>query len=218
MIRALGRVAAALLVALAACSTPQAPEGPLRVTLVAFNDFHGYLDTPAGTVSLRDPAGVRNVPAGGVEYLATLVKRLAGGNPNHAVVAAGDLIGASPLSSALLRHEPSIEALGALGLEVSSVGNHEFDRGAGELRRIQGGGCHPQDDCSGRAAFAETAFRYLAANVVDAATGERLFPPYFIKRFEGVPIAFVGAVVRNTPELVGGSTVSDLRFRDEAES
>jgi 5'-nucleotidase len=215
-----GRIAAALLVALAAaCSALRTQDEPLRVTLVAFNDFHGYLETPAGNVTLSDPAtGSRSVSAGGVEYAATLVKNLVAGNPNHAVVAAGDLIGASPLSSSLFRHEPAIDALGALGLEFSSVGNHEFDRGAAELRRLQNGGCYPRDDCSGREPFAGARFRYLAANVVDAATGKTLFAPYFIKRFDGVPIAFIGAVVRDTPELVGGSTVAELRFRDEAES
>jgi 5'-nucleotidase len=215
------RFSAGLLAGLAACATPHAPDEPLHVTLVAFNDFHGYLDTPAGRVPLRDAVtGVvtERVPSGGVEYLATLVGELAGKNPNHAVVAAGDLIGASPLSSSLLRHEPSIDALGALGLEVSSVGNHEFDRGVAELRRMQDGGCHPQDDCSGRAAFGGAKFRYLAANVVDAATGKTLFPPYLIKRFEGVPVALVGAVVRDTPALVGSDAVAGLRFRDEAES
>jgi len=217
-----GRAAAALLLTLAAaCSTPPTGKGPLRVTLIAFNDFHGYLDTPAGTVALRDPATgapAGDVPAGGADYLATLVRKLAAANPNHAVVAAGDLIGASPLNSSLMRHEPTIEALGALGLEVSSVGNHEFDRGPAELRRMQDGGCHPQDDCSGRAPFAGAKFRYLAANVVDSANGRTLFPAYFIKRFEGVPVAFVGAVVRDTPALVGASIVEGLRFRDEAES
>jgi 5'-nucleotidase len=217
-----GYFASGLVLALAAaCSTPLAPAGdsPVRVTLVAFNDFHGYLETPAGTVALRDPvSGSSDVPAGGVEYLATLVKQLTRKNPNHAVVAAGDLIGASPLSSSLLRHESAIEALDALGLEVSSAGNHEFDRGVAELLRMQNGGCHPQDDCYGRAAFAGASFRYLAANVMDAATGRTLFPPYFIKRFEGIPVAFVGAVVRDTPALVGGSILAGLRFRDEADA
>jgi len=206
----------------AACSLPLVPggEGRLQVTLIAFNDFHGYLDTPTGTVRIRGPegGGAGRVPAGGVEYLTTLAKALAHKNPNHAVVAAGDLIGASPLNSSLLRHEPTIEALSALGLEVSSVGNHEFDRGPAELRRMQEGGCHPQDDCSGRAAFSGAKFRYLAANVVDASSGRTFFRPYFIKRFESVPVAFIGVVVRDTPALVGGSMLAGLVFGDEADA
>ena len=57
------------------------------------------------------------------------------------VEAAGDVIGASPLVSALYLDEPTIDAMNLLGLELSSVGNHEFDKGTRELTRIQRGGC-----------------------------------------------------------------------------
>ncbi len=215
----------ALLVALGgACSGQFASHdaaSPLHVTLLAFNDFHGNLETPAGAVLVRDPsdpARANRVPAGGAAYLATLVRQLGADNPNHAVVAAGDLIGASPLTSALQRDEPTIDALDALGLEASAVGNHEFDRGLAELRRMQYGGCRPGDDCAGGGGFAGARFRYLAANVVDARSGERIFPPYFVKRFDGVPVAFVGVVTRDTPRITGARGVAGLRFVDEAEA
>jgi 5'-nucleotidase len=60
-------------------------------------------------------------------------------------VSAGDLIGASPLLSALFHDEPTIEAMNLLGLDINAVGNHEFDEGADELLRMQFGGSHPVD-------------------------------------------------------------------------
>jgi 5'-nucleotidase len=202
-------------------SSPLGRDDLVHVTLIAFNDFHGNLKTPGGGVP-RDESGDEGktgwVRAGGVEYMGTLVRQLREKNPNHAVVAAGDLIGASPLISSLLHDEPTIEALDALGLEVSSVGNHEFDQGAAELKRLQHGGCHAKDGCRDGRAFTGARFRYLAANVVEAKTGRPFFPSYLIKRFEGVPIAFVGAVLRGTPSIVSPSGVAGLRFSDEAEA
>ena len=116
-------------------------------------------------------------PAGGAEYLATHSTRCARQNPNTLVVGAGDIIGASPLVSALFHDEPTIEAMNAMGLDISSVGNHEFDEGSAELLRMQYGGCHPVDGCQDGDGFAGAGFDYLAANVVDDDTGGTLFPP-----------------------------------------
>ncbi len=63
------------------------------------------------------------------------------------MISAGDLIGASPLLSALFHDEPTIESMNKLGLDINAVGNHEFDEGAAELLRMQDGGCHPTDGC-----------------------------------------------------------------------
>ena len=82
-------------------------------------------------------------------------------------MAAGDLIGASPLLSAAFHDEPTVEALGLAGLDLASVGNHEFDEGADELLRIQHGGCHPRDGCSDPDhPYAGAGFQYLSANAV----------------------------------------------------
>src|SRR5262249_42472153 len=104
----------------------------VKVQLLAINDFHGNLEPPRGSSGL-----INGMPAGGVEYLATHLKAAAAQNPDSLVVAAGDLIGASPLISALFHDEPTIEAMNALNLSVSSVGNHEFDEGPAELLRMQ---------------------------------------------------------------------------------
>jgi len=120
------------------------------VQLLALNDFHGNLEPPTGGGGRITPPGGAPIDAGGAEYLATHIRRLEALNPNTLVVSAGDLIGASPLLSALFHDEPTIEAMNSLGLDLNAVGNHEFDEGADELRRMQDGGCHPVDGLPGR--------------------------------------------------------------------
>ncbi len=223
-----GRCALLLVVvALAGCAAapaggPPSAAPPRTVKLIAFNDFHGNLETPQGGVADRDPAdpGKRIVvPAGGVAQLATLVAERKAQNRDTIVVAAGDLIGASPLVSSLFRDEPTIEAMNLVGLDYTSVGNHEFDRGKAELLRMQNGGCAPVEGCFTPEGFSGAKFRYLAANVIDTSTGKPLFPPYAIRRFDdGIAVAFIGIVLKGTPSLVRPSGVAGLAFRDEAET
>ncbi len=146
-------------------------------------------------------------------------------NELNAVVAAGDLIGGTPLVSALFHQEPSIEVLNRLGLEFTSVGNHEFDAGSVELLRMQNGGCFPgagRDTCR-NGTFAGAQFRYLAANVIDRATGKPLLAPYSVKEFrtrQGVtiPVAFIGLVTKDTGSLVIPTGIAGLDFADEADT
>jgi len=194
---------------------------PVDVTLLAINDFHGYLRPAPGGIVIDDPADRTKkitVPAGGAEHMATLVKQLRAEKKNTAFVAAGDLIGASPFLSALFHDEPTIEALSMMGLEIASVGNHEFDEGREELLRMQNGGCHPVDGCKGPHPFQGATFRYLAASTIDTKTGKPLLPPYEIRDFEGVPIAFIGLTLKSTPDLVAPPGIAGLEFRDEAET
>lgn len=217
-IAALG-LAAALLAGCAALEPT--PTGPVPVKLLAINDFHGNLKPPSGGIRIRDPKDATktiNVPAGGSEHLATAVAQIRAKNPNHIFVAAGDLVGATPLLSALFNDEPTVESLGLMGLEVAAVGNHEFDRGAVELLRLQAGGCHPKDGCKGPAPFKGASFKYLAASTVDTKTGKTLLPPYYIKRFQGIPVAFIGLTLKDTPTIVVPAGVAGLRFDDEAET
>jgi 5'-nucleotidase len=198
-----------------------APSSTVELKILAINDFHGNLKPPAGGFRLPDPAQPGRtlaVPAGGAEYMASAVKAAAATAPHHVFVAAGDLVGASPLLSALFHDEPTIESLGLMGLEIAAVGNHEFDHGAAELLRLQHGGCHPGDGCKGPAPFAGARFQYLAANTVERATGKALLPPYVVKRFDGVPVAFIGLTLQGTPQIVVPSGVAGLDFRDEAET
>ena len=217
------RLAIALFAAgwLLACAGPPRPSDPVEVKILAINDFHGNLRPPQGGIRIRDPqdaAKTVNVAAGGAEYLASAVAELRAKNPNHVFVAAGDLVGASPLVSALFHDEPTVEALSAMGLEASAVGNHEFDHGSAELLRLQHGGCHPGDGCKGPQPFAGAKFRWLAASTIDTRSGQTLLPPYFVKRFQGIPVAFVGLTLKDTPQIVVPSGVAGLEFRDEVQT
>jgi 5'-nucleotidase len=195
------------------------PAAPVAVKVLAINDFHGHLRPPAGGIRVRDPAApsrTTEVPAGGAEHLASAVRELRAKNPNHIFVAAGDLVGASPLLSALFRDEPAVESLGLMGLEASAVGNHEFDRGAAELLRLQRGGCAPDAGCKGPRPFAGARFQYLAASTFDVRSGRTILPAYHVKRFEGIPVAFIGLTLKDTPRIVMPAGVAGLEFRDEA--
>jgi 5'-nucleotidase len=191
---------------LAGCGSPHsAPHatGIATVHLLAFNDFHGQLDADA------DGRGGAAGLAGEIAALRT---------PGTLVVAAGDLIGGSPLDSGLYHDMPAIAVLNAMGLDLSSVGNHEFDEGDAELQRMQHGGCHPLDGCIPGESFPGAAFPYLAANVVDNSTGATIFPPYAIRDVDGVRVAFVGETLENTPAETLASAIPELRFGDEVDT
>lgn len=179
--------------------------------ILAINDFHGNLEPPNLTVPTADGA----VPAGGVAYLASALKQAR--RPNSITVAAGDLIGASPIGSALFLDEPSIKALSMAGLELASVGNHEFDKGSAELKRMQAGGCdkHTNRQPCAVEPFVGAGFQYLAANVVGPG-GQTLFPGTAIKQVGGVRIGFIGMTLKETATLVTPSGVAGLMFTDEA--
>lgn len=208
---------------LAACasfpgSSPRSVGETLSLRIVAVNDFHGYLEPPAGgwTAPARAEGDKpTRIAAGGAARLATAIDSLRAGHRHSIVVSAGDNVGASPLASALFHDEPSADALGRMGVSLSAVGNHEFDRGRAELLRIANGGCHPEKGCFGEP-WRGARFGYLAANVVDEATGQSLFPAYAIREYEGIKVAFVGAVLRSTPNIVDRRGIAGLTFKDEA--
>jgi 5'-nucleotidase len=193
------------------------------VQLLSFNDLHGNLEPPAGSsgqVSHTHPDGrVEKIDAGGVEYLATHLRQARQGNRYSITAAAGDLIGGSPLLSGLFHDEPTIHALNGLDLDVTSVGNHEFDEGARELARMQNGGCHPTAGCFVKGEKFEGAdFPYLAANVTDEKTGKPLLDPTFVWEKDGVRIGFIGVTLEGTPNIVTAEGVKGLKFGDEVET
>ncbi len=199
-------------------SHPEYACGVVPVQLLAFNDFHGNLKPPAGSSGriATGPLPTDVVEAGGAEFFATHIKTLKAANPNTLIVAAGDIIGATPLMSALFHDEPSIESMNALGLDVATVGNHEFDEGTDELLRMQSGGCHPVDGCQDGDGFEGARFRYLSANVVRDNTGQTVFPAYTVKSFRGARVAFIGVTLEGTPLVTSPAGVVGLQFKDEA--
>ena len=217
-------LAALVLLAIMALPVAAAPSGTVSVQILAVNDFHGNLEPPSGS-SGRIGSLTNNqciAPAcylaGGVEYLATHIRNLRATNPNTVVVSAGDLIGASPLTSALFHDEPTIEAFNQIGLDFNAVGNHEFDEGAAELLRMQNGGCHPVDGCQDGDPFYGANFQFLAANVVRQNNGKTLFPPYKIRSFGAAKVAFIGMTLEGTPTIVTPAGVAGLKFLDEADT
>jgi 5'-nucleotidase len=224
MIRRFAAALAAL--ALSACATHVVPpasapvaQAPVEVQILAFNDFHGNLQTPP-PVEVTEADGTKHkLVTGGVAHLAAALQGLRVGHANTVTVSAGDTIGASPLISANYLDEPTIDAMNLLGLELNSVGNHEFDRGADELKRMQAGGCAKYTrrvPCAVEP-FDGARFRYLAANVVQA-DGSTIFPPYAIKQIGPITIGFIGMTLKGTRNLVTPSGVKGLTFKDEAET
>ncbi|WP_435224200.1 bifunctional metallophosphatase/5'-nucleotidase [Streptomyces sp. Tue6028] len=207
-------------------ATPSHHKGSGRyqdVQLLSFNDLHGNLEPPSGSsgrVTERQADGTtKTIDAGGVEYLATHLREARKNHKYSITAGAGDMVGASPLISGLFHDEPTVDALNKLDLDVTSVGNHEFDEGAKELARLQNGGCHPKDGCyDDHAKFRGADFPYLAANVTDEKTGKPILAPYWVWRKNGVKVGFIGVTLEGTPNIVSAEGVKGLKFGDEVET
>ena len=201
----------------------------LKVKILAVNDFHGQLSP------LTDDTGQQ---VGGAAYLTAYIKRAQAGMEDATVIVdAGDHVGASPANSALLMDEPSIMVLNTLANPhcvankmdrqcniVGILGNHEFDKGVRELKRKMEGGRYesrPEDHVKApylKDPYPGARYPVVCANVVETPTGKTLVPPYVIKSVRGVPIAFIGAVLKGTKRIVMPAFVAGLEFKDEAES
>jgi 5'-nucleotidase len=210
---------------LASCSTtPPAPAGPITIGIAAINDFHGNLEPPKQSALVQDAAGqVVNLPAGGAAYLASALDSVRAKYPNHLTVAAGDLIGGTPITSALFVDEPAIGALSMAGLDFAAVGNHEFDNGIAELRRKQTGGCDkftPREPCQVEQ-FTGAKFTYLAANVF-TPDGKTLFPGTGLRSFgtgrSKVTVGIIGMTLEGTSALIPPDVAAAVRFADEADT
>lgn len=215
----LAAVAAAAATVLAAAAMPASavPSPTTDVRLITFNDLHGNLEPPSGSSGRVTLPGGATVNAGGAAYLATHLKRLRGEVRNSVVLSAGDSVGASPVISALFHDEPTVELLNMLGVEASVVGNHEFDEGLKELRRIQSGGCHPTDGCKFRDSFQGAKFPFLGSNVY-YDNGFPALLPFSIEFSGGVPIGVIGATLKDLPQVVTPEAIRGLKFGDEVEA
>ncbi|MEN9420245.1 MAG: Endonuclease YhcR [Pseudomonadota bacterium] len=217
---------------LAGCaSAPQGPAAasgaatPVTVRLIAFNDLHGNLESTGLSLPWPDPSDLRKtarLAAGGAAHLAGLVQALRSGATHHVVVSSGDMIGATPLVSALFLHESTVDIANRIGVDLAIPGNHEFDAGTAELQRVLRGGC---TETRAEAATVScplgrhegAKFPMFAANVVKAEGGT-LFPASVVREFGGIRVGFIGAVTKITPSIVVPSGVAGLRFIDEAQA
>ncbi|OLM16891.1 MULTISPECIES: bifunctional UDP-sugar hydrolase/5'-nucleotidase [unclassified Pseudonocardia] len=193
---------------------PDAGGDPGTVRVIAFNDLHGTLEPPTGSSARVTGDDGAEVDAGGAAYLAAHVERLRAEEPDSVLLSTGDNIGASPLASALFRDEPTIEVLDGMGVAASVAGNHEFDEGITELRRIAGGGCHPSDGCRFTPSFDGASFPVLAANVTEDGGGPAL-PATHVVEAGGTRIGIIGATLTELPGLVSPDGLRGLEIGDE---
>ena len=216
----IGAVVSMLLAGCATVPRASAPaaSSPIEVQILGINDFHGNLESPRSTIDVTLGDGsVAKVPAGGVAYLAGTAKALRHGQRRSVTVSAGDMIGASPLVSALFVDEPAIAAMNLVGVDYNAVGNHEFDKGSAELLRMQSGGCakHTTRTPCKVEQFSGAKFKFLAANVVKG-DGTTLFPGTALRDFGDVQVGFIGMTLKETATLVTPAGVAGLTFTDEA--
>ncbi|WP_420488110.1 bifunctional metallophosphatase/5'-nucleotidase [Gottfriedia acidiceleris] len=176
----------------------------IQVQLLGINDFHGQLDTT------RKFNG-RYV--GGVAYLSAYLNQKKKENKNTILVHAGDMVGGSPPISSFLQDEPTIEVLNKMGFDYGTLGNHEFDRGVNEMLRLIRGGNNQKTGY-----FTGANFPYICANVIDDKTGKTLLPPYSIKNINGVPIGFIGVVIKDTPKIAPPNKTDGVKFIDEVKA
>ncbi|SHE33703.1 5'-nucleotidase [Seinonella peptonophila] len=174
----------------------------IPIQILSMNDFHGQLNYTDY---------INQQPIGSASILASYLKQYR--IKNSFLVHVGDLVGASPPISALLQDEPSIEMANQLHVDLATVGNHEFDEGIDELKRLINGGYHPSTGY-----FSGASFPYLVANVLDKKTRKPVFIPFLIRWKSGIPVGFIGVVTKDTVNLVKASGIKQLVFTDESEA
>ncbi|HZN89330.1 MAG TPA: bifunctional metallophosphatase/5'-nucleotidase [Thermoleophilaceae bacterium] len=187
--------AAALFVALLGLSAGARESGPARagvveLQLLGVNDFHGHLEPP-------EPA------VGGAAWLGAWLDRAAASHPDRTIrVHAGDMVGVSPLISSHFDDEPTIEATNLMGLDVGTLGNHEFDEGGAEALRL----------------VRRARYPYVAANTVSREGGELILPPYRIVERSGAKVGFIGVTTKDTPYFLLSQFAREYRWLDLSES
>ncbi len=225
--RLLALIAGVVLTGVAA-ATPATADGrdePADVQLVSLTDFHGYLGEYSATI-VGSHRGDPPVRVGGGSYLATHVKRLRQGHENSILFSAGDDFSGWPDETEWFWNEPTIEYLNALGLQFSTVGNHEMDRGFAFLRHMRLGTCEgrPDHDLCFRDStgkrFAGADFPYYSANLLDRNTGRPALRPYHVERVDDghggtLPVGFVHATTALTGAEPMSYTPSGHTYADE---
>ena len=170
-----------------------ADETTAKISISNITDFHGRFKYKEDS---RKPEN--SVP--GAERLKCAIDKEAEPFGNaHIFTSSGDNIGASPFEAMLLDDAPTIDVLNTMGLKVSAVGNHEFDKGAADL--------------SDRV-IPDAQFSYLAANA-ETVKGTK---PYTIEELDGVKVAFIGTVTADMPNLVSPDGIAGITWNDPVET
>ncbi len=177
----------------------------INVQLLGLNDLHGQLDTVTNVGTSK---------AGQIQYTATALKQEEATNPNTLLLHAGDMIGGSPLISALFQDEPTIEVLEEIGFDAGTLGNHEFDEGIDELKRMINGGDHP----NGTQGYDGMNFPLVAANAYDTRDGQLITDPYTVLKTGGQKIGVIGVVTQETPSMIVRKGNESLSITDEVDA
>ncbi|ADG74529.1 5'-Nucleotidase domain protein [Cellulomonas flavigena DSM 20109] len=169
-------------------SAGESDDGPVDLTFLNINDFHGRIDGNT------------------VKFAGTVEEQRAAAEGPVAFLSAGDNIGASLFASSVQQDQPTIDVLDALDLAASAVGNHEFDAGYQDLvdRVIADG--------------ANARFPYLGANVYLEGTATSALDEYALLDMDGVTVGVIGAVTQETPTLVRPDGIAGLEFGDPVEA
>lgn len=179
--------------------TATADEKTAKISISNITDFHGRFapkDVNVRGTDTRDDK--KSIP--GAERLKCAIDTEAESfGDAHILTSSGDNIGAGPFEAMLLDDAPTIDALNEMGLEVSAVGNHEFDKGA--------------KDFSERV-IPDAKFPYLAANAKSVAGTD----DHFIKEMDGVKVAFIGTVTDNMQNLVAADGIKGITWNDPVET
>ena len=177
----------------------------VNIQLLGLNDLHGQLDTVTN---------VGDSKAGQIEYTAAALKQEEATNPNTLIVHAGDMIGGSPLVSALFQDEPTVEVLEEIGFDAGTLGNHEFDEGIDELKRMMNGGDHP----NGTPGYDGMNFPLVAANAYDTSDGNLITDPYTVLETGGQKIGVIGVVTQETPSMIVRKGNETLHITEEVDA
>ncbi len=181
----------------AAPAAPAAPVGPVReVRFVVTTDEHGWLEPWQDEESKKSLGGL-------LAFTARIEDVERQGRENVALLSTGDNW-TGPYESTVLEGAPMVAAMNHLGYRVSTIGNHEFDFGAKVLGK--------------RAA--EAKFPYLAANVVDAATGSTpaWAKPFTLVEVGSVRFGVVGLANVDTPNVTDPRHLMGLEFKPYEET
>ena len=214
--------------ALAGCASTGTPGAAFSVKLIGFNDYHGNLQSPGSFAPNLARAGGAARAGGRRRVHRRTCQQAEGSEPEpcggrrrrHDRRHAADLV-AVPRRARRWRRSTA-SAWNSTPLATTSS-----TRARPKLLRLQRGGCKMDggkidaNSCQGAKVgtpvpFEGAKFQWLSANVIVTATGQTLLPAYGVKRFQGVPVAFIGMTLKDTPGIVVPTGVAGLEFRDEA--
>jgi 5'-nucleotidase len=164
---------------------PNSPRASAPLTILQVNDV--YSTVPIDGL-------------GGVARLATVKARMTSEGRTPLVLLAGDFLSPS-VASSVFKGEQMVAALNAAGLDMATLGNHEFDFGVDVLLQR----------------MAEAKWQWVISNVIDTSTERPVggAAPYVVRKFGAMTVGFIGLCLSNEIE---SSRLERLRLIDPLEA